>query len=575
MDEKSYKFTVKMPRSKSKEEELKDEKLNKKSNDEKLSDDKLRDEKKRWKSKFEQIQTALSRTEIQMYDYKNKVKELMKENLNLKEHLDRKIRELELNLDCKNIDYSNLIYKYNELKFKLTDSKSIENESSALLIDLNDTNDKKDDKAADDKHIKHLIETNRQLAQLNEQLRRDLKNLETELDESSDKYREDQTNEFKELKFKLETSVKNTRLLQFKLTKLERAYNQAKVENHHLSNKLKKSAELNNLRNRPATPQTEITKTELDKAKEVLLRMHISLQTVKGEKMRLEEQLNLTKSELLTLNLKYQNQMNVQLRTLSPQSSIDKNIEETIKDLEERESDLQEQLKFSEQQSDGLRKKLTAIEQENELLTKQIQALCNSNKNEDNSIENIVVAKVEQDEQLIKLRKELDEQKKQNLESDKRLKELQELIDSKEFIKRGSGELIRKGSGEIIRKDSGTSIDLLKNIDTSLRRNSEDNKSDLIKDEQADADSLKPNQLSVSTTSLNTKVDRVLQKENLKSGSLFYEEKIENLERQLCKIKTDLNEKEQENENLINLIDLKRKDKFGNKRLIRSSSLQD
>ena len=43
----------------------------------------------------------LSRTE--MYDYKNKVKELMKENL--KEHLDRKIRELEANLDCKNIDY--------------------------------------------------------------------------------------------------------------------------------------------------------------------------------------------------------------------------------------------------------------------------------------------------------------------------------------------------------------------------------------------------------------------------------------------------------------------------------------
>lgn len=73
-----------------------------------------------------------------------------------------------------------------------------------------------------------------------------------------------------------------------------------------------------------------------------------------------------------------------------------------------------------------------------------------------------------------------------------------------------------------------------------------------------------------------SKVEKVLQKENLKSGSLFkrdYEDKIESLERQLQKIKSDLSEKQQENENLLNLIDLK-KNKFG-RRLTRSSSLQD
>lgn len=76
---------------------------------------------------------------------------------------------------------------------------------------------------------------------------------------------------------------------------------------------------------------------------------------------------------------------------------------------------------------------------------------------------------------------------------------------------------------------------------------------------------------------MSSKVEKVLQKENLKSGSLFkrdYEEKIESLERQLQKIKSDLSDKQQENENLLNLIDLKKKDKFG-RRLVRSSSLQD
>lgn len=82
---------------------------------------------------------------------------------------------------------------------------------------------------------------------------------------------------------------------------------------------------------------------------------------------------------------------------------------------------------------------------------------------------------------------------------------------------------------------------------------------------------------ATETSQMSSKVEKVLQKENLKSGSLFkrdYEEKIESLERQLQKIKSDLSDKQQENENLLNMIDMKKKDKFG-RRLMRSSSLQD
>lgn len=643
-EEASDQFTVRMPTKpeNSKEESKRDERCKKdeksidrkdrKANDRRSSDrhdrtdkrtdkdDKLNDEKRKWKVKFEQIQTQLSRTEIQMYDYKLKLNDLVKENTNLRENLEMKIVRLEASLTSKSADYSRLKDAYDKLRLtdqsNLIDFNESSNETSSNQPNKSsEHNESSNDSSKstelitnaiepaagqpnDQNHSDNLltagdlVEANRQLLEINEQLRNEIQSLEIELEESSDRYREEQTNEFKEMKFKLESCVKNSRLLQFKLTKLERAYNQMKVENHHLTNKLKKATELNNLRNRPSTPQTEITKTELDRAKEVLLRMHVSLQTEKGEKIRLEstikrleEQLNITKSELIAVSLRSQNQLKNQLasqlqqksRALSPQTSIDRQLEEKVRDLEERESDLQEQLKFSEQQSNSLRKKLSVIEQENEILTKQFATLCSSdksNKNDANSIENMVVLKVEQDEQLVQLRKELDEQKKQNQELERKLGQLQaiddELIDSREFIKRGStGELIRKGSGEIIRRDSGAG---------DLRRDSL-GKSDDHKSEEAAEDGTKLTK-SISNSSLNTfnnpKVEKVLQKENYQFSSLFYEEKIEHLERQLQKIKGDLNEKQQENENLMNLIELKRKDKLGKRfTFTRSSSLQD
>ena len=386
--ERNYKFTVKIPsKSGQRGERQQQQQPESSKSTNKDEEETMRDEKRRWKVKFEQIQTQLSRSEIQLYDYKLKLNDLVNENANLRTNLEQQIRQLQAQLNGRNADYSLLSDEYNELKLKVTDRQSNEptqssdrsNEPAAELIDFNDDLNASLNEALEDdfnenaneqrrrtcgcdasEQLGKLTATNRQLAQLNEQLRREIRNLESELEESSDKYREDQTNEFKEIKFKLENSVKNCRLLQFKLTKLERAYNQVKVENNHLTNKLKKATELHNLRNRPATPQTEITKTELDKAKEVLLRMHISLQTMKGEKMRLEEQLQLTKNELLAVSLRnsQQNKVAAAVRALSPQSSIDKHLEETIADLEERESDLQEQLKVGFSTAFSLKKTL-------------------------------------------------------------------------------------------------------------------------------------------------------------------------------------------------------------------------
>lgn len=175
--------------------------------------------------------------------------------------------------------------------------------------------------------------------------------------------------------------------------------------------------------------------------------------------------------------------------------------------------------KFSEQQSDSLRRKLSTIEQENEMLTKQIENLMGStnsaSKGEENSIESIARESIT----------------KGSIAKESIAKESK----AKEFAKRTSVET---------RRDSGGSM---------------------------------TESVTEASSQMSSKVEKVLQKENLKSGSLFkrdYEEKIESLERQLQKIKSDLSDKQQENENLLNLIDLKKKDKFG-RRLMRSSSLQD
>lgn len=169
---------------------------------------------------------------------------------------------------------------------------------------------------------------------------------------------------------------------------------------------------------------------------------------------------------------------------------------------------------------------MSTIEQENELLTKQIENLMGSTSSAGKSEESSAAAAAESSA----------------------LKEAKQ----KEFGKRSetqrdSRESRRDSGGRESRRDSGGSI----------------------QSENAAE--------SAGSSQMSSKVEKVLQKENLKSGSLFkrdYEEKIESLERQLQKIKSDLSDKQQENENLLNLIDLKNKDKLG-RRIMRSSSLQD
>lgn len=68
----------------------------------------------------------------------------------------------------------------------------------------------------------------------NEDIKRELRNMETEIDEMHDNFREDQADEYSSLKKELEQTTKNCRILSFKLKKSDRKIEQLETEKQSL-----------------------------------------------------------------------------------------------------------------------------------------------------------------------------------------------------------------------------------------------------------------------------------------------------------------------------------------------------
>lgn len=231
-----------------------------------------------------------------------------------------------------------------------------------------------------------------QLTQENEDIKKDVKELEIEFQELHDNFREDQSSEFRVIKHELETMSKNCRILQFKLKKAERTIEQLENE------KLEMKKQLNELYE---TAQLDVDKkrmkeleNELSIAKEVSLKLHAEIETIKEER-ELEQNKdcnrfddnnnnktgNSNNSGNNNSNSNNSNHNRKHFAKLSPSTSLDqsnKDYEQVVRDLYdtmEREKDLQEQLKFSEEETRTTRKKLSTMEQENEILMLQIRKM--------------------------------------------------------------------------------------------------------------------------------------------------------------------------------------------------------
>ncbi|KIH63500.1 hypothetical protein ANCDUO_06199, partial [Ancylostoma duodenale] len=114
-----------------------------------------------------------------------------------------------------------------------------------------------------------------ELMEENELLKTEVRDLQQEIEEMQDQYREEEIEEFRELQRELEQNAKNCRVLQFKLRKAERVKEQAEAEKFQLQTRLNVSDLLENSSDtvavsmRSDTARVKELESELRIAKEV------------------------------------------------------------------------------------------------------------------------------------------------------------------------------------------------------------------------------------------------------------------------------------------------------------------
>ena len=198
----------------------------------------------------------------------------------------------------------------------------------------------------------------------NEELKRELRNMETEIDEMHDNFREEQADEYASLKKELDQTTKNCRILSFKLKKSDRKIEQLESEkralgaNMDMAVRIKQLEDELNVSNEVARRlQNELEQTQTDPT----LRKAPSLGRI-GKSTSADGKI---KRESLTRGGSQEDPVQL-LRDL--QDSL------------EREADVREQLKFAEEEAENLRRKSSRVEDENESLVMQLKKMATKAK---------------------------------------------------------------------------------------------------------------------------------------------------------------------------------------------------
>lgn len=131
--------------------------------------------------------------------------------------------------------------KVNELTQQLEDTqkdrKTLANKVKDLEKDLNvrPTKNAEEDIRKKLQAAETLCE---ELMDENEDMKKELRNMEQEIDEMQDNFREEQVDEYSTIKKELEQTTKNCRILSFKYKKSERKIEQLEMEKQALGNQM-------------------------------------------------------------------------------------------------------------------------------------------------------------------------------------------------------------------------------------------------------------------------------------------------------------------------------------------------
>ena len=143
--------------------------------------------------------------------------------------------------------------------------------------------------------------------------REEIKDLQLEMEEMHDQFREEEAMEFRELQKELEATAKNCRILQFKLRKADRRNEQQEHDRLQMEDKLRQ------LEGRFASCDDKQQIRELEEdvkmAKEVSVRLHDELEMVEERRARYEEELDRV-NDMLTESESRRKALQVELQDL-------------------------------------------------------------------------------------------------------------------------------------------------------------------------------------------------------------------------------------------------------------------
>lgn len=164
--------------------------------------------------------------------------------------------------------------KVNEQKQKLED---LEDEKKVLSQKLRELTEK-GSKSKEETLRAKLAQAEKMCEALmdeNEEMKKEMKNMESEMDELQDNFREEQADEYVSLKKELELTTKNCRILSFKLKKSERRVEQLEVD---------KQSTGSNQSNAEMANKIKQLEDELKVANEVARRLQVESETPSAKK---------------------------------------------------------------------------------------------------------------------------------------------------------------------------------------------------------------------------------------------------------------------------------------------------
>ncbi|KAI5712440.1 hypothetical protein M8J75_008362 [Diaphorina citri] len=288
----------------------------------------------------------------------------------------------------------------------------------------------------------------------NEEMKKELRYLEEEMDEMQDHFREDQADEYSSLKKELEQTAKNCRILSFKLRKSERRSEQLEAEKLEAEKKCREVC--GGVEGVNKVERIQALEKELKLANETAEKLQKDLKEA-TDKL---ERANGGKPPKLGALPKTPSVEKVSRETLTRGGSQEDPtvLMRDLQDSMEREADLREQLRFAEEEAQTLRKKISRVEDDNDSLAMQLKKMATKAKTRRSSPQSRLTPEpaVDKDEGIsvdenvgeLKLLLELNEQETavlrrkveetegENLKLKKTVKELRDKIAAKTSTKK-------------------------------------------------------------------------------------------------------------------------------------------